>query len=118
GFATSSTAQIVTGLISTGANTSSVTINTNFLGTAGLGWLRYAFPNSGTLTGINLTGSTAATTHSIQTNDFRGITYSVAGSGSHTYITTTAGTAATDVTTISGNTFTNLNLNTTGSITF
>jgi hypothetical protein len=118
GFATSSTAQAVTGITSTGANTSSVTINTNSLGTAGLGWLRYAFANSGALAGIILSGSTAATTHSIQTNDFQGIVYAVASTGTHTYINNTAGTGAGDTSTIASNTFTNLNVNTTGSVTF
>ncbi|MBI5474276.1 MAG: hypothetical protein HY961_18220, partial [Ignavibacteriae bacterium] len=118
GWAVSGTVTAMTGITSSGANSSSVTINSNALGTSGLGWIRYAFANSGTLTGISLTGSTSATSHSIQTNDFQGIVYSVAGSGLHKYITTTAGTAASDVMTISNNTFTNLNINTTGNVTF
>ncbi|MHC1774635.1 MAG: GEVED domain-containing protein [Lentimicrobium sp.] len=110
----------LTGITSTGANTSSVTINNNLIGTADLGWMRYAFANTNStgILGINLTGSTAATSHSIQSNDFRGIVYSVSGSGSHTYINFTAGTAASNVSTISNNTFTNINVNTTGSVTF
>jgi hypothetical protein len=118
GFITSSTVTAFTGITSTGGNTASVLINNNLLGTSAAGLVNYTVANSGALTGINLTGSTSAISHSIQTNDFRGIVYNVAGSGSHTYIITTAGTAAGDITTIASNTFSNLNVNTTGTITF
>lgn len=109
----------VTGITATGANTTSSTISNNALGTSGLGWMNWQFANtSGALTGINLTGSTAATQHLIENNNFQGITYTVSGTGSHTYITTTAGTAANDSLSIKGNTFTNLAFNSTGSVTF
>jgi hypothetical protein len=108
-----------TGITSTGAVTSSATINLNHLGTSSQGWMNWAFANTGgTVTGINLSGAGGATTHSIQNNDFRGITYTVSGTSAHTYITLTGATAANDVATVSSNTFTNLNVNTTGSITF
>ena len=119
GFATNGTVTAVTGITSTGGNTVSVTINSNLLGTSTFGFIRYGAANTGTLTGINLSGSTTATTHSIQTNDIQGIVNTVAGSSSnHTYINATAGSAASDVTTIAGNTYTNLNVNTTGSVIF
>ena len=109
----------LTGITSTGANATSVTINSNFLGTSGLGWMRWAFANTGgSVTGINMSGVTTATSHSIQSNDFRGLVYTVSGTSSHTYISKTAGTAAGDTSTISNNTFTNLSVNTTGSVTF
>ncbi len=108
-----------TGIISTGAVTSSATINNNFLGTSSLGWITWAFANTGgTITGISLTGAGSATTHSIQNNDFRGLIYSVSGTSSHTYINLTGATVASNAATIASNTFTNLNVNTTGSVTF
>ncbi len=87
-------------------------MNGNALGTAALGWLRYAFANSGALTGITNTAGATFSNLSIQTNDFRGIVHSVAGTSAHTYITNTA--AGPNVT-ISSNTFTNLSCASTGS---
>ncbi|MFT3911085.1 MAG: T9SS type A sorting domain-containing protein [Ferruginibacter sp.] len=120
GWAVSGSATTVTGIISSGTMASgatTVTLNGNALGTSGLGWVRYAFANSGTLTGISC-ANTVATTHSVQNNDIRGIQYDAAGSGSNTYISFTGGTQAGNVSTVAGNTFTNLNVNTTGSATF
>jgi hypothetical protein len=120
GWATSSTGAAITGITSSGTmtgTTPSAIINSNAIGTSGLGWVNYVVANSGALTGISLT-NTVATTHSIQTNDITGITYSVAGTNAHTYITCTGGTAVSNITTLSNNTFTNLNVNTTGSVTF
>ena len=123
GWVTNGTVTTVTGIIASGSmtgTTPAVTVNTNALGTSGLGWMRYAATaaNSGTLTGISV-ANTIATTHSIQTNDFQGIVYtSTQGTGSHTYINFTGGTAANNISTISSNTFTSLSVNTTGAITF
>ena len=118
-FATSSTAQAVTGITSTGANTTSVTINTNALGTQSA-WAgsEYAFANSGRLRGINLTGSGAATTHSIQTVMISGeLPIRCQVRVLIPYINCTCSSPAGD-TTIACNTFTNLNVNTTGSCNF
>ena len=117
GWATSGTVTAVTGISSTGAVTSTVNLNSNLLGTASLDWIRYAVANSGTLTGINCTGATAATTISIQSNNIRGITYSVAGTGVNTYINITGATATNVIATIASNLFTNLTVNTTGTVT-
>ncbi|MFT3911262.1 MAG: T9SS type A sorting domain-containing protein [Ferruginibacter sp.] len=120
GWANSSTAGgALTGITTTGAVTTSVTINGNALGTSGLGWMTWTVANTGgTVTGISATSATSATTHSIQNNDFNGIVYSVSGTSAHTYINLTGATAAANATTISNNTFTNLNVNTTGNVTF
>ena len=115
GWATSGTVTAVTGITSTGAVTSSVTNNSNALGTAALGWIRYAFANSGALIGINKSGSTAATL-SISSNDFQGIVHAAAGSSAHTYITWS--NASSTTTNVNSNTFTNLNVNTSGNVTF
>ena len=114
GWAVGGTTTAVTGITSTGAVTTSVTQNNNALGTAALGWVRYAFANSGALLGINKTGTATATTIAINTNDFQGIVNSVAGTQVHTYITYVVGATNN----VDGNTFTNLNVNTTGSVTF
>jgi len=109
---------VLTGITSTGAITSSVAISSNALGTSGLGWMRYAFANTNAtgVTGINASAIAAAATLTISSNDFRGITYSVSGTGPHTYITWAHAGSVTD--NINSNTFTNLNVNTTGSVTF
>ena len=120
GVSTSGSATTLGGILSSGSltgTTPSVTANSNNIGTVGLGVMRYAVANSGTLTGISVT-NTAATTHTVSSNNFTGIVYSVAGTNTNTYLTLTGATAANNVATISGNTFTNLNVNTTGSVTF
>ncbi len=121
GWATSCTAgATLTGIGSSGTMTGatpSVTVNGNFLGTTARDWMTYTVANSGALTGVSV-ANFAATTYSIQTNAFRGITYNVAGSGVHTYIILTNATAANAIATIASNTFTSLNVNTTGAVTF
>jgi hypothetical protein len=117
GWANGSTgSNVMTGITSTGANTTSVGVTNNLIGTPGLGWMRWAFATSSTVTGINATGLVAAAALSITGNDFRGLTYSVSGTGAHTYINWSHASSTTD--NINTNTFTNLNVNTTGSITF
>ena len=76
---------------------------------------RMAVATSVALLGITNTGGTSACALSIQSNDIRGITHSVQGTNAHTYIQNTAATLSQ---TISSNTFTNLDVNTTGAITF
>lgn len=121
GWASSCTgAQVLSGIVASGTMTGStpvVTVNNNSLGTAARDWMTYTVANSGALTGISVT-NTVATTYSIQFNDIRGITYNVAGSGAHTYILLAGATAANAIATIGSNAFTNLNVNTTGAVTF
>lgn len=120
GLAVSGAVTAVTGIILSGSmtgTTPSVNVSTNSIGTSSLGFVRYAFANSGTFTGLSV-ANTIATTHNITNNDFQGITHTVAGTNSQTYINLTGATAANNIATISGNTFTNLNVNTTGSVTF
>ncbi len=120
GIAVSGTSTAVTGIITSGSMTGitpSVNVSTNSIGTSALGFVRYVFANSGTLTGLSV-ANTLATTHNITNNDFQGITHAVAGTHSHTYINLTGATAVNNIATVSGNTFTNLNVNTAGSVTF
>jgi Putative metal-binding motif/Secretion system C-terminal sorting domain len=104
-----------TAISNSGAVTSSVSINNNFFGNASFGLITYGVANSGALTVISNTAGAATATLAVQTNDIRGIVHSVAGSSAHTYILNSATTLSQN---ISSNTFTNLNVNTTGSITF
>ena len=105
----------VTAIVNTGAVITAININSNQLGNTSGGLVTYTIANSGALTGINSAGGTATCAISIQNNDIRGIVHSVAGSSAHTYITNTAATLSQN---ISNNTFTNLSVNTTGSVTF
>ena len=105
----------VTALSNGGAVTTAININNNHLGNATGGLVTFTVANSGALTGISNTGGAATAALAIQGNDIQGITHSVAGSSVHSYITNTANTLTQD---ISSNTFTNLTVNTTGSVTF
>jgi hypothetical protein len=122
GWQISGTVTTTGGIVSTGVmtgTTPSINANSNAFGTAGLGWVTYVFANTGTITGLSVT-NTIATTHNIQNNDFRGINYlsATAGSQAQNYIVCTGGSALDNITTISGNTFSNLNVNSTGTVTF
>ena len=113
--------QTLTGITAVGIfgnSTTTIAINNNALGTAARGWARYAVANSGALFGIqsgNNVGTPLISTLDIQNNDFRGITYSVNGSGANTYIVNTAQSPNTN---IIGNTFTTLNVSSTGNVIF
>jgi hypothetical protein len=114
-FSISNATANFTAILNSGAVTSSITINDNKLGDAIGGLVTYTVANSANCRGIWNTTGTSATTLSIQTNDIRGIVHSVAGSIFHGYIINTAATLSQN---ISGNTFTNLNVNTTGDVYF
>lgn len=123
GFAMSSTSSSAsstfTGITNTGTATSAININGNFLGTSGVGLVNYLFAigANSALTGINCSAGTITAPLSISNNDIQGITNSVAGANSHIYISWNHGpSGVTD--NINNNTFTNLNVNTTGSVTF
>jgi hypothetical protein len=105
----------VTGISSTGAITAALNINENHLGDTEDGFVTYDVANSNALVGITVSGATGACDLSIQNNDFRGINYTIAGTNANTYIINTAGTKSQN---ISNNTFTNLNVNTTGNVIF
>ena len=105
----------VTGISNSGAVLSQITIENNQLGNTTGGLITYSVANSATLLGISNTGGSANCALSIQNNDIRGITYAVAGTNANTYIINSATTLSQ---TISGNTFTALNVNTTGGIIF
>lgn len=105
----------VTAIANSGAVLSQITIENNQLGNTAGGLVAYAASNSALLTGISNSGGSANCALSIQNNDVTGIAYAVAGTNANTYIVNSATTLSQ---TISGNTFTALNVNTTGAITF
>ena len=107
--ATSGTSTMIT---STGAVGTAHSISSNTVG----GWTWNA-ASSGAFTGISASSTAAAATLAINSNNFLGITHAVVGSSVHTYINWTHGASSTGDS-VSSNTFTNLNVNTTGSVTF
>ncbi len=111
----SSTTNTYTGILNTGAVQTALAINNNQLGNASGGFVTYSVANSGNLTGLRSSGTLAANaTVSISGNDIRGITHSVNGSSSHTYINLTGATDVGNIATIENNTFTNLNIASSG----
>ncbi len=109
------TASTFTGIFNGGAITTSLTISNNTLGIAGTDMVTYTAACSGLMRAIANANGTATAALSILSNDIRGIVHSAAGTSTHTYIQNTAATLSQD---ISSNTFTNLNVNTTGIVTF
>ncbi|MDN3675998.1 hypothetical protein QWY90_01580 [Flavobacterium paronense] len=110
-----STASSVSGILNAGAVSTTITINNNKLGDATAGLLSYTVASTGAFYGILNSSGTNATALTIQGNDIRGITHSVAGSSSHNYIFNSFATRSQNINT---NTFTNLNVATTGNVTF
>ncbi|MFN8713909.1 MAG: beta strand repeat-containing protein, partial [Bacteroidota bacterium] len=108
----------VSGIITIISNTASVvtsaSISNNQLGNTSGGLISYTAANSGILNVITCAGA-ATSTVTVASNDIRGITHAVAVSGAHNYITTSSSTGITNV---NNNTFTALNVNTTGSVIF
>ncbi|MET0637135.1 MAG: hypothetical protein ABWZ25_13985 [Chitinophagaceae bacterium] len=102
-------------IYNSGSVNTTLNINNNNIGSNTLPAFTFNAANSATQTYINNTGGVAPAALSISNNNFQGITYAVAGTGSNTFI---LNSAATKSQVINGNTFTNLNLNTSGSVTF
>jgi hypothetical protein len=108
-----------TGVSNTGAVVTTINMNSNQIGNASGNAITFSAATSGTVVAINNSGGAATAALTIQSNDIRGIVFNIASSSTHS--TTTgfiSNSAATLSQTISSNTFTNLNVNTTGSITF
>jgi hypothetical protein len=104
-----------TGVSNTGAVVTTINMNNNQIGNASGNAITFSGASSGTVLGVNNTGGASTAALAMTGNDIRGITHSVAGSSAHTYIINSATTLSQN---ISSNTFTNLNVNTTGNVTF
>jgi hypothetical protein len=112
-LASAATSQGVTGISNTANVVSTVNIQNNQLGNSSGGFITFSAVTSGVVTGINAVGI-ATTTVTITGNDFRGFTHTLAGTGAHTYINASSSVGTT---VISNNTFTGLNVNTSGNVT-
>ncbi len=107
------------GIVNYGNVSNSLTINYNQLGTAGSGLISYdlVFGNAqGDFHGIYVNTLASAAALSIINNDFRGITFAGTGSVVLSLIYWNHSGSVTD--NINDNTFTNLNMNTIGFVTF
>jgi hypothetical protein len=114
-FASTSTSGQIQAISNTGAVVTALNINNNQLGNTTSGLFSTSTATSGTLFGIVTSGGASTCALSIQSNDIRGITYNVAASAAQAYIQNSAACLSQN---ISSNTFTNLNVNTTGNVTF
>jgi hypothetical protein len=103
------------GIFNGSATGSAININNNHLGTATSDLVTFSASYGGLLEGINNVGGPSACVLTIQGNDFRGIVHSVAATAQHTYINSGGASATVNVL---ANTFTNLAVNTTGSVIF
>ncbi|HZV69060.1 MAG TPA: hypothetical protein VFG10_05925 [Saprospiraceae bacterium] len=104
-----------TGISNTGSVVTAINMNSNQIGNAGGGAITFSAATSGAVLALNCSGGASTCTTTIQSNDIRGIVHSVAGSSTHTYILSTGTPLSLNV---NNNTFTNLNVSTTGSATF
>jgi hypothetical protein len=113
----SPTSSTFTGISNTGFVASAISISNNSLGIPGTDLVTYTAATSGLFRGITNIGGPGTATLSIVSNDFRGIVHTVAATAvtSHNFIINMANTRSQD---ISSNTFTNLNVNSTGGIVF
>ncbi len=104
------------GIINTGNAGVAVNINNNNLGSATANFVSYNAATANVVFGLYNGGGVAATTAiSISNNNIRGIVHSVTASSTHQYISSYFAGATQN---INNNTFTNLNVNTTGDVFF
>ncbi|MEP7107592.1 MAG: hypothetical protein ABI760_06405, partial [Ferruginibacter sp.] len=115
GNSTASATGVYNAINTAGLVTSAININSNSVGNNTTSAFTFNNANSGNQVFINNTAGTAAAALSVSNNNFQGVTYSAGGSGANTYISNTAATLSQA---INGNTFTNLNINTTGNLIF
>ncbi|MEO5892083.1 MAG: hypothetical protein ABIQ31_17680 [Ferruginibacter sp.] len=102
-------------IYNSGGVTSSINMNSNNIGIVGSSAITYSAANSATQYFINNTGGTAGTDLSISNNNFLGISNTVQGTGNDYLILNSFPTLSQA---INGNTFTNLNINTSNSVIF
>ena len=102
-------------ILNSGVVTTLIAIDSNNVGTSGTGVVTFPSANSGAQTFINNVSGSATGSVSLSNNNIQGITYSSASTGANTYITNSFGTLNRS---INNNTFSNLNVNTSGSVTF
>lgn len=106
-----------TGISNTTTVSAAININNNQIGNAVGNAITFSAATSGSLTGINVAGGSGAPGINITGNNFQGFTQSAIGTGGHNYIFLNAFTSSNSHT-ITGNTFTNLDANTSGDVYF
>jgi hypothetical protein len=106
---------LVWGIFNSGAVLSEININNNLLGNNDGDFITYTAATTAMLTGISNTAGSANCALSIQNNNIQGIFHVLQSTHAHTYIINTATTLSQN---ISNNSFTNISVNTTGSIIF
>ncbi len=114
GFASTATSGQIAGIVNSGAVVTALNINNNQLGNASSGFFSTSTATSGGLFGILSSAGATTCNTIIQSNDIRGITYNTLATATNAYIGNTGIVANF---TCNLNTFTNLNVNTTGTIT-
>lgn len=115
GCSTSSGNQAVIGIRNNGNVSSQININDNELGNSLGNCFTYSAANTGLFTGISNIAGAGSTSLSISGNNFQGIVNNSNGSGGNTFIINTNATGSQN---ISDNSFTNLNISNSGSLTF
>ncbi len=104
----------VQGITNTGAIVNTLNINNNQFGTATADFVTTSTATSGAILGISNSAGASTCNTTIQNNDIRRIVHSVAATSAHTYISSTGAVLTNS---INNNTFTNLSVNTSGSVT-
>lgn len=104
-----------TGITSSSAVTAATSINSNQVGSVFGNAITFSAAQTGTVSGIINSGGAAGSTVNITNNNIQGMVHSVTGSATHTYISNTSGNPNTN---INSNTFTDLTVNSTGSLNF
>ncbi|MEO6719009.1 MAG: hypothetical protein ABIN67_01545 [Ferruginibacter sp.] len=102
-------------IYNSGTVTTTLNINSNNIGAPLLPAITFTAANSGAQILIYTTRGTAAAAVSINSNNFYNVVYAAGGTSSVTFISNTAATLSQA---INNNTFTNLNINTTGNVLF
>ncbi|MFY7664747.1 beta strand repeat-containing protein, partial [Flavobacterium sp.] len=114
GITSTATTGGFTAISNSGAVVNTINITNNQIGNASGNAVTFSAATSGTVNGISNSGGATTAALVITGNDFRGIVHSTAGTSAHNYIINSAATLSQN---ISSNTFTNLTVNTTGSVT-
>jgi hypothetical protein len=114
GNSTSSVSGVYYAIYNKGTVTGTIDMNLNNIGTAISPAINFTAANSGAHILINNTKGGAAVALSVSNNNLYNVLHTTAGTGSDTYISNSAATLSQA---INGNTFANLNINTTGNIT-
>src|SRR5262249_21345860 len=114
GMTWNGTSGVFRGIEQSGAVTAAININDNKLGDATASLMNYTAVNTALLTGIISSAGASGVAVSIQRNDFR-VSYAFGTTNGNDYINLSGGTPLSEI--IKDNTFTGINVNTTGAIT-